>query len=60
MKVKLLISRSGVDGAFSPGDVIDVDEKTAQRMFLAGQCQIMDKKPEKATRKQEPEKATAK
>lgn len=43
MKVKLLISRSGLDGAFSPGDEIDVSDNEAVRMVAAGQCEPVDK-----------------
>lgn len=38
MKIKLLVSRSGPAGAFSPGDEIDVGEAEAGRMIEAGQA----------------------
>jgi len=38
MKVKLLVSRSGVDGAFNAGDEIEVLDAEAIRMIEAGQC----------------------
>lgn len=38
MRIKLLVSRSGPAGAFSPGDIIDVGDAEAQRMFDAGQA----------------------
>jgi hypothetical protein len=41
MKVKMLVSRSGADGAFAPGDVIDVPADEGQRMIKAGQCELV-------------------
>ena len=38
MKVELLVSRSGVDGAQNRGDVIDVSDNEAKRMIEAGQA----------------------
>lgn len=35
MKVKLLIGRSGPAGSFKPGDVIDVPDAEAKRLFEA-------------------------
>ena len=40
VKVKLLVSRSGADGAFSAGDVIEVSADEAKRMAAAGQCEL--------------------
>lgn len=50
MKVKMLVSRSGADGASDPGDVIEVDASEAKRMIEAGQAEAVrtGKKPEKA------------
>lgn len=39
MKIRLLVSRAGADGAFAPGDEIDVDDAEAVRMIEAGQCE---------------------
>lgn len=39
MKIKLLTSRSGSDGAFNVGDVIDVPKDEAVRMIEKGQAQ---------------------
>lgn len=41
MKVRMLVSRSGSDGAFGPGDVIDVPANEAENMVAAGQCEIV-------------------
>lgn len=38
MKIKLIVSRSGPDGAFMPGDEIDVEAAEAARMIEAGQA----------------------
>jgi hypothetical protein len=38
MKVKLLVSRAGADGAFAPGDEIEVGTAEAGRMIEAGQA----------------------
>lgn len=38
MKIKLLVSRSGADGAFAPGDEIEVSDAEAKRMIEAGQA----------------------
>lgn len=35
MKVKLLIGRSGPAGSYKPGDVIDVPDTEAKRLFEA-------------------------
>lgn len=59
MKVKMLVSRSGADGAFAPGDVIEVSSDEAKRMIEAGQAEAVRSgvTPEKAVRKAAPEKA---
>jgi len=59
MKVKLLVSRSGADGSFSPGDEIEVSPDEAARMIAAGQAQpVRDGvKPERAVVRSYPEKA---
>lgn len=53
MKVKLLVSRSGADGAFSPGDVIEVSAAEGKRMIEAVQCvpYAPKKKPETRAKK---------
>jgi len=52
MKIKLLVSRAGVDGAQNRGDEIDVTAEEAKRMIEAGQAEpIRQAKPlEKAVR----------
>lgn len=52
MKIKLLVSRSGPEGAFNVGDVIEVPNAEAQRMVDAEQAVILrsGKKPEKAVK----------
>lgn len=52
MKVKLLTSRSGVDGAFNVGDVIDVPQAEAVRMIDKRQAQPVREAaaPEKAVK----------
>ena len=58
VKVKLLVSRSGADGAFSAGDVIEVSADEAKRMTAAGQCELVRAAaPEKATKRSKAEKA---
>ena len=39
MKVKLLVSRAGVDFSQNAGETIEVDEAEAGRMIAAGQCE---------------------
>jgi hypothetical protein len=39
MKIKLLVSRSGSDGVFGPGDETTVPDDEAVRMIEAGQCE---------------------
>ena len=39
MKITLTTSRSGSDGTFIRGDVIDVPDDEALRMLDAGQCE---------------------
>lgn len=53
MKVKLLVSRSGADGAFSPGDEIEVSADEAKRMIEAGQASPVasSAEPEKAVKR---------
>lgn len=52
MKIKMLVSRSGADGAVDAGDEIEVDAAEAKRMIEAGQAQPVrtGKKPEKAVK----------
>ena len=59
MKVKLLVSRTGADGAQNRGDEIDVSPAEAKRMVDAGQCEIVrTAKAERAVPKPKAEKAT--
>lgn len=44
MKVKLLVSRSGEDGSFSAGDIIDVSEREAVALIRNGSAEPKDKK----------------
>lgn len=39
MKVKILVSRQGPGVSDDPGDVRDVDDAEAQRMFAAGEAE---------------------
>jgi hypothetical protein len=58
MKIKLLVSRSGADGAFSPGDEITVSDNEAVRMIEAGQAEpLRTKKVERAVKARKSEKA---
>jgi hypothetical protein len=56
MKVKLLVSRAGVDFSQNAGEIIDVDEAEAGRMHAAGQCEFIVK-TERATSKKNIQKA---
>lgn len=59
MKIKLLVSRSGPDGAFNAGDEIDVETEEAGRMIGAGQAEpVREAKVERAVSKAKPEKAS--
>lgn len=56
MKIKLLVSRSGVDGAQNRGDEIDVPEAEAERMIAAMQAERVDApKADRAVSKAKPE-----
>ena len=58
VKVKMLVSRSGADGASNVGDVIEVSGDEAGRMVAANQAEMVRAaKPEKATRKPKVERA---
>ena len=49
MKVRLLVPRSGNDGAQNIGDIVDVSAEEAEAMVAAGQCEILRRgKPERA------------
>lgn len=52
MKIKLLVSRTGPNGAENTGDVIEVPSDEAKRMVDAGQAEVARsaKKPEKAVK----------
>jgi hypothetical protein len=59
MKIKLLTSRAGADGAFAAGDEIEVSDAEAARMIEAGQAlPVREQRVEKATRKPRAEKAS--
>ena len=58
MKVKLLVSRSGADGAQNRGVVIDVSDDEGPRMIEAGQAEaIRAVAKETAVSKRKAEKA---
>lgn len=59
MKIKLLVSRSGVDGAQNVGDEIEVSNDEAKRMIEAGQAEPLrgNREPEKAVRRGRPSKS---
>ncbi len=42
IKVRMLVSRSGNDGAVAPGDVIDVPENEVAPMMAAAQCEPVE------------------
>lgn len=56
MKVKLLVSRSGSDGSFVPGDEITVSDAEAKRMIEKGQAIAVQAPIERATKKRALEK----
>lgn len=60
MKIELLTSRAGADGAQNRGDVIDVPDAEAKRMIEAEQARPYrsGKKPENTASKAKPEKAS--
>jgi hypothetical protein len=45
VKLRLLTSLAGPSGAWGPGDVIEVDSKTAERMLAAGLAEPVDGPP---------------
>ncbi len=60
MKIRLLVSRSGSDGAQNAGDEIEVSTEEAQRMFDAQPPQaapVRTEKRETAAKKPKAEKA---
>ncbi len=58
MKVKLLVSRSGADGAQNRGDIIEVSDDEGPRMIEAGQAEpIRSAAKEIAVSKRKAEKA---
>lgn len=59
MKVKLLVSRSGVDFSQDAGDQITVEDSEGLRMIQAGQALLIEE-VEKASAKKVTEKATKK
>lgn len=57
MKVRLLVSRSGADGAFSAGDIVEVSTDESARMVEAGQAEILRAvAPEKAVKRRKAER----
>lgn len=58
MKVKLNVSRSGADGAYSAGDEIEVSADEGARMIAAGQADaVRGAAKETAVSKRKAEKA---
>lgn len=58
MRIKLLVSRSGADGAQNRGDEIDIDSDEAIRLIAAGQAEaVRESQVETAVSKAKPEKA---
>lgn len=59
MKIRLLVSRCGVDGAQNRGDEIEVSDAEAKRMIDAGQAEPIRfaTEPEKAVRRGRPPKS---
>lgn len=54
----MLVSRSGADGAFAPGDELEVPTDEARRMVAAEQCEIVrGRKPESAVKRGKFERA---
>lgn len=49
VKVKLLVGREGPEVSQTPGDVIEVDDKEAERMVEAGQCELVKGRKGKET-----------
>lgn len=59
MKIKMLVSRSGADGAVDAGQEIEVPDAEAIRMIEADQAvAIREQKPQRAVKKPTAEKAT--
>ena len=60
MKIRLLVSRSGAEGAFSAGDEIEVSGAEGKRMIEAGQAEpVRAAARETASRSGKGEKTTA-
>lgn len=58
VRIKMLVSRSGADGAFAPGDELEVPTDEARRMVAAEQCEIVrGRKPESAVKRGKFERA---
>lgn len=51
MKVKLLVPRSGSDGSYGIGDIIEVSAGEGKRMIESGQCIPYAPKQQPETRK---------
>ncbi|MFT6775872.1 MAG: hypothetical protein ACJA1L_003595 [Paracoccaceae bacterium] len=45
MRIKLLVSRAGLDFSQNPGEVVDVGDAEAIRMIAAGQAVMADAAP---------------
>ena len=56
MKIKLLVSRAGVDFVQNVGDEIEVSDKEGRSMIDAGQAEFVSKQ-ERATSKKPTQKA---
>lgn len=58
MKIKLLVARSGLSGAFNAGEILDVDEAEGVRLIQACQAApvVEKKQPERAVKKENSEK----
>jgi len=57
MKVRLKTSMSGDDGAFKPGDVVDLEKAYAVRMIESGQAEPVEQKTKRTATKKGGEKA---
>jgi len=58
MKVCIKTSIAGARYAYGPGDIAEVDEAEAMRLIRAGIAEPVEEKPETATAKRKPRRAT--
>lgn len=56
MKVKLLVSRGGIDFSQQAGETVDVDPETAKRMIEDGQAEPVAEKRSDRAEKRAPNK----